>query len=235
MPLHDWTDDRGWDSVHPLWINALRFWLQARLPRGYRAYLGSVPGLSIAADPGRPGLGVRAWQGSEREAGASQSSVLVEGPQPDFQAVALLHPEPASAIHVFFQGRMVAAIELVSPRNTDRPSSREFYRNRYLGYLWSNVNLMLVDVHRRPVGFSFVEAMATEIQCRLPVGLPPHAVSWNVGAPIPEGGQILEGWYRPLTVGQPLPTLPLALAGDRSLLIDLEATYNEAARRAYLE
>ena len=32
MPLHDWSDDRGWDSVHPLWINALLFWAQERLP-----------------------------------------------------------------------------------------------------------------------------------------------------------------------------------------------------------
>ncbi len=62
MPLHDWTDDRGWDSVHQLWINALLFWAQDRLPPGYRAYLGSVPGLSIGAEPGRPDLGVRTWQ-----------------------------------------------------------------------------------------------------------------------------------------------------------------------------
>ena len=36
MPLHDWADDRGWDSVHQLWINALLFWAQDRLPSGYR-------------------------------------------------------------------------------------------------------------------------------------------------------------------------------------------------------
>jgi hypothetical protein len=52
MPLHDWTDDRGWDSIHQLWINALLGWLQGRLPGGYRAYLGSVPGLRIWSDKG---------------------------------------------------------------------------------------------------------------------------------------------------------------------------------------
>jgi hypothetical protein len=94
---------------------------------------------------------------------------------------------------------------------------------------------MLVDVHRRPSGFSFVEAIASELQCQFPVGLPPHVVSWNVGGPTPEGGQFLDGWYRSLAVGDPLPTLPLTLNAERSVSIDLDHTYGEAARRAYLE
>jgi hypothetical protein len=230
MPLHDWTDDRGWDSVHQLWINALLFWLQERLPAGYRAYPGSVPGLSIAAEPGRPDLAVRAWGPSPQS--PSNAAAM---PEPDFQAVGLLHPEPPAAVHVLRGGQLVAAIEVVSPRNKDRPSAREFYRNRFLGYLWSGVHLMLVDVHRRPIGFSFVEALAAEMQCQFPVGLPPHAVSFNVGGPTPEGGQFLDGWYRSLAVGEPLPTLPLALSAELSLSVDLEHTYDEAARRAYLD
>jgi hypothetical protein len=234
MPLHDWADDRGWDSVHQLWINALLFWVQDRLPPGYRAYLGSVPGVSIGAEPGRPDLGVRTWQSAAEET-AARSEAVVEAPQPDFKAVALLRPAPRPAVHIFRQGQLVAAIELVSPRNKDRPASREFYRNRYLSYLWSGVHLMLVDVHRRPLGFSFVEAMAAEVECQFPVGLPPHAVSWNAGGPTPEGGQFLDGWYKALAAGEPLPTLPLALTAERSLLIDLERTYSEATHRAYLD
>jgi hypothetical protein len=233
MPLHDWTDDRGWDSVHQLWINALLAWAQERLPAGYRAYLGSVPGLSITAEPGRPDLAVRAWHpgGAQATGTAARSPV----PEPDFQTVAVMHPEPPAAVHVFRGGQLVAAIEIVSPRNKDRPSSREFYRNRFLGYLWSGVHLMLVDVHRRPLGFSFVEAMAAEVQCQFPVGLPPHAVSFNVGGLTPEGGQFLDGWYRSLAVGETFPTLPLTLSAELSLSIDLEHTYAEAARRAYLD
>jgi hypothetical protein len=235
MPLHDWSDDRGWDSVHQLWINSLLYWAQDRLPPGFRAYLGSVPGLTIASEAGRPDLGVRTWPSTGEEKPAGQPKALIEELRPDFQTVALLHPEPPLAVHVFRQGQLVAAIELVSPRNKDRPSSREFYRNRYLGYFWAGVHLMLVDVHRRPLGFSFAEAMAAEVQCQFPVGLPPHAVSWNVGGPTPEGGQFLDGWYRSLVVGEPLPTLPLVLTAEKHLLIDLEQTYSEAARRAYLD
>jgi hypothetical protein len=230
MPLHDWTDDRGWDSVHQLWINALLFWLQDRLPVGYRAYLGSAPGLTIATESGRPDLAVRAWQPVQQ--GSSDELAV---PEPDFQAVGLLHPDPPAAVHVFRGGQLVAAIEVVSPRNKDRPSARDFYRNRFLGYLWSGVHLMLVDVHRQPLGLSFVEAIAAEMQCQLPVGLPPHVVSFNVGGVTPEGGQFLDGWYRPLAVGEGLPTLPLALSHESSLSIDLEETYSEAARRAYLD
>jgi hypothetical protein len=235
MPLHDWSDDRGWDSVHPLWISALLYWVQDRLPAGYRAYLGSVPGVTIASELGRPDVGVRAWQPLDPQGRQSRADALIDEPEPDFRAVATLSPEPPSAVHIFRQGQLVAAIELVSPRNKDRPSSRDFYRNRYLGYLWSGVHLLLADVHRRPGGYSFPEAMAAELGCPFPVGLPPHAVSWNVGGSAPEGGRFFDGWYRPLAIGEPLPALPLVLAAGKSLLIDLEQTYSEAARRAYLD
>lgn len=226
MPLHDWSDDRRWASVHQLWIVELLSWLQQRLPAGYRTYLGSIPGRKFD---------VGDWETREQRM-LKVSDDLIDKPPPDFQTVALLHPEPhAVGVHVYRQGELVAVIELVSPRNKDRPSSREFYRNRYLGYLWSKVHLMLIDVHRRPVGFSFVEAMAAELQCQFPVGLPPHAVSWNAGGITPEGGQFLDGWYRTLTVGEELPTFPLALTAEKSLRIDLEQTYTTAARRAYLE
>ena len=38
MPLHDWKDDRGWDSVHLVWLAQLLDWVQPRLPAGYRAF-----------------------------------------------------------------------------------------------------------------------------------------------------------------------------------------------------
>jgi hypothetical protein len=63
---------------------------------------------------------------------------------------------------------------------------------------------------------------------------PPCAVGYRVGEPVPEG-TVLARWLRPLQIGQPLPTIPLALDTHRQVLIDLEHTYHEAARRAYLD
>ena len=92
---------------------------------------------------------------------------------------------------------------------------------------------MLVDVFAQPAGFSFADAIRADLgfpQPPLPV---PFAVSYRVGEPVPEG-TILAAWPRPLAVGRPLPTLPLALTVHTSVGIDLEHTYMRAARRVYL-
>src|SRR5689334_8439065 len=59
MPLHDWTDERGWDSLHPLWLVYLVEWIQPRLPEGYKAFVGRVPALTGATTDDKPNVIVR--------------------------------------------------------------------------------------------------------------------------------------------------------------------------------
>src|SRR5438552_4349938 len=59
MPLHDWTDERGWCSLHPLWLVYLVEWIQPRLPEGYRAFVGRVPALTVATTNCKPDVSVR--------------------------------------------------------------------------------------------------------------------------------------------------------------------------------
>ncbi len=59
MPLHDWTDERGWDSVHPFWLAYLVEWVQPLLPEGYKAFLDGVPALTVATGNGKPDVSVR--------------------------------------------------------------------------------------------------------------------------------------------------------------------------------
>jgi hypothetical protein len=61
MPLHDWTDERGWDCVHPFWLTYLVEGIPPRLPEGYRGFLGGVPALTVASGNGKPGVSVRQW------------------------------------------------------------------------------------------------------------------------------------------------------------------------------
>src|SRR5436190_10141332 len=136
MPLHDWTALTGWDGVHQVWIVELLYWIKPRLPAGYRAYIGTTPTFAIGA-PGeeRPDVGVRAVP-----EGNGSPTPVAPGPveEPDQEiAVTTLATEPA--LFVEYQGRLIAAVELVSPRNKDRPSACAAYAAGYAGYLLKGV------------------------------------------------------------------------------------------------
>jgi hypothetical protein len=231
MPLHDWKDDRGWDGVHLIWLAQLLDWVQPRLPAGYRAYLRSVPALTIDAPSGRPDLSVRRWEDPPAEATQIAADA---GEAPDLEAAATFTLDPQRAVHIDLHGRLMAAIEVVSPRNKDRPAARERYLGRYVGYLSQGVHLLLIDALPRPVGFSFADALAANLGFAQPACPAPYVASYRVGEPVPDG-TILALWRRGLRIGEPLPKVPLALDVNKSVLIDLEHTYYEAAKRAYLD
>ena len=231
MPLHDWSALPGWGGVHQVWGVELLYAIKPLLPPAYRAYLGTTPAFAIDAPAeGRPDVGVRDWP----PGGSTSTDPTGVTPDADEEmAVATLTAD--TALLVERAGRLVAAVELVSPRNKDRASAQATYANAYAGYLLRGVHLLLVDVHRRPVAFSFTDQVAAVLGTPRP-GLPaPSAVAYRVGGPSPAGGRFLAVWRRPLTVGQPLPTLPLPLSADEAVAVDLDATYRRAADAAYLE
>lgn len=235
MPLHNWTDDSGWDSVHFLWIASLFHWIKARLPAEFRAYVGSVPALSVTGVE-HPDVAVRHWLAEpppDVVPPPAASDVDFETTEPDIET-ATITLDPQKAIFVSYRGRLVAAVELLSPRNKDRPSARDHYLARYLGYLREGAHLMLVDVLPRPVDFSFADALARELEIEQPATPPPLAASYRVGEPAPNGGRLLAIWQRALKVGQPLPTMPLPLTVHAAISVDLEDTYMQAAADAYL-
>jgi hypothetical protein len=230
MPLHDWKDDRGWDSVHPLWLAELLYWMQDHLPAGYRAYLGAVPALTVGTANGRPDVLVRRWDPETAGSKATETAVI----EPDLEAAITVELDPQRAVHIDLHGVLIAAIEVTSPRNKDRPDSRETYSRRYLGYIRQGVHLLLIDVLPHPAKFSFADAIAADLKLKQPETQPPFAVSYRVGEPIP-GGTFMAYWRRACQVGQPLPVIPLALNVHQAVNIDLEHTYHQAAKRAYLD
>ncbi len=174
MPLHDWMDRPGWDGVHLLWITELLRWIKPQLPEGYRAYIGAAPTVAIGAPAERPDVGVRQWEsgpsGTASPSGDGPRTPEKASEEPD-EEIAVATLDPAKALYVERQGRLVAAVELISPRNKDRPVARDTYLSRYVGYLLQGVHLLLVDVHRRPLGFSFADRLAAELQILQPACL----------------------------------------------------------------
>ena len=235
MPLHDWKDERGWDSVRPVWLTYLLEHVQERLPKGYKAFLGGVPSLTVDTGQGRPDVSVRqSGPGPVAESGTSATGVLA----PDLEASASFRLDPQRAIHVDFHGQLIAALELVSPRNKDRADAKETYAGRYLSYLNLGVHLLLVDVLPRPKNFSFSDVITGSLGLDLSPLPPPFAAAYRVGEVVPAGDDmrsLLGVWRRPLQVGEALPTLPLPLTTHEAVNVDLEETYQRAAKRAYLD
>jgi hypothetical protein len=232
MPLHDWTDRSGWEGVRHLWITELLRWVKPRLPAGYRAYIGSAPTVAVGAPAERPDVHVRQW--AEQPSPPEPPPPGETAPEEPDVEIAVAAIDPGTALYMETSGRLVAAVELVSPRNKDRPVARTTYLARYVGYLLEGVHLLLVDVHRRPLAFSFADQIAQELHVEQPPCPPPLAVSYRVGEPAATDGRILAIWRRPLTVGAPLPALPLPITADVMVSVDLEQTYARAAADAYL-
>jgi hypothetical protein len=235
MPLHDWDQLTGWDGVHHFWITHLFHWIKPRLPAEYRAYVGTVPALSVTGAFERPDVAVRHWLPEPPpETPTAPASALDAGLEQPLVETATPTLEPQTALYVAYGGRLVAALELISPRNKDRPAARTSYLYRYLSYLQEGAHLLLVDVHRRPLTFSFADALDQELRIALPALPAPLAAAYRVGESAPQGGRFVAIWRHALTVAQPLPTMPLPLTVQTAIPIDLEDTYQRATADAYI-
>jgi hypothetical protein len=230
MPLHDWNEERDWETVHLLWIAELGRWIKPRLPAGYRMSLATVSALVVGPTPVHPDVSVR--QHAEPTAPLADPEELA----PD-QEVALAMVDPAQVVHVNRAGNLVAVIELISPRNKDRPESRRTTTDRFIGYLTHGIHLLMVDVHPRPADFSFADDLAAALLFPAPALPAPCATSYRMGglSLVAGAGHLMAMWRRPLAVGQPLPSLPLPLTREVSVLVDLEKTYRSADSDAYLD
>jgi Protein of unknown function (DUF4058) len=189
MPLHDWTDRPGWEGMHHLWITELLRWIKPRLPTPYRAFIGAAPLLAIGGPPPRPDVGVRQWTLDADPAQPQRTGALSEpgsSIEPD-EEIAVATIDPTTALFVERQGRLVAAVEVISPRNKDRPVSWNAYLARYGSYLMDGVHAMLIDVHKRPLSFSFADAVAQELKLSQPPLPAPCAVCYRVGEPAAAG------------------------------------------------
>ena len=131
--------------------------------------------------------------------------------------------------------RLVAAIELVSPRNKDRPSSRRAFATKCAAYLQCGISLIIVDVVTERVANLHAELVE---RLSLPDGFDwqPDCYVYTVAYRMVQRGEpvVLEAWPSPLAVGAELPTIPLWLAADQVVPLDLECTYTAACRQLML-
>lgn len=123
--------------------------------------------------------------------------------------------------------RLAAAIELVSPRNKDRPRAREAFAAKCAEHLRRGCGVVVVDVvtsRRAGLHVDLLAALAAEAVD--PVAGPLSAVSYRATGSEADGR--LLAWPEVLEIGHPLPTVPLWLGADPVVPLDLEASHRAA-------
>jgi hypothetical protein len=198
-----------WRSFHGAWAAAMaRLLNQGVLPAGYNA----VP----LVDRGGP---------IEIDAAAPQTWTP---PAPGLAVAVELPAVDGVAVQVFADDgdpRLAAAVELLSPRNKGRPPARQAFAVKCVGYLQQGSSVVVVDTvttRRADLNAAILSLLGVAAGAATPAGL--SAVSYRaVGRE--EESQQLQLWPAALALGQPLPTLPLWIASDFSVPLDLEASY----------
>jgi hypothetical protein len=127
--------------------------------------------------------------------------------------------------------RPVAAVEIVSPANKDRPEHRRAFIAKCAALLQEGVCVAIVDLVTTRTSNLYRELMEFlgQPDCAFPDDAPSLyavALRWSNKA----DRWILETWVNPLALGRPLPTLPLWLAEDFAIPLELEPSYEETCR-----
>ncbi len=236
MPLRDHfrppvSKKASWEGFHGMWPASIVQQLRKQLPPGYvaepRVHLGTLMEIDVGALESRAEARSADANGAGSAVGSAWTApapvVAVDTDPPD---------EYAYEVRIFDLDRertLVAAIELVSPANKDRPESRLALVAKCAALLRKGVGVSLVDlvtIRRFNLYAQLMEFLGYPDRTMSNEEPPIYAASCRW---VTRGTRArLEAWSHTLTVGQRLPTLPLWLRDDLVLALDLEQSYEQA-------
>lgn len=214
-----------WRGFHGAWAAAMaRLLNQGVLPAGYYA----VP-LVDRDGPIEIDVATLRDEGAATSGDVAAMRPAWEAPTPALAVAVDLPAADGAEVQVFADDggpRLAAAVELLSPRNKDRPAARQAFAVKCVGYLQQGCGVVVVDtvttrkanLHEAVLTLLGVDVCGTAT----PAGL--SAVSYRT-AERGDESQRLEAWPAELALGRPLPTLPLWIAPEFSVPLDLEASY----------
>jgi hypothetical protein len=236
-PLHP---GRKWESLHAAWAVGLAETLNQRwLPKEYYAEVQTHARAPVEID-------VATYEGVQAAAGSSAgdgiATLTLPAPAWAPPAPALIMPAvfpDTFAVRVFGaepEGlELVAAIELVSPGNKDRPEARRAFAIKCASYLCQGVHLLVMDIvtnRRANLHNEMVQLLEASESLHLPAVPALYAVAYR--AVRRKEKDEIDLWPACFAVGDRLPLLPLALNPELCVPVDFEATYTEACRRLRL-
>ncbi len=243
MPLRDHfrspvNDRHTWDELHGMWPAMIVQQLFAILPTGYTAAPGIHLGKAFEIDVSA--FEVDKSPGSESETGTGDGGVATAAPsQPTRTLETDLAEQDEYEVRVYDTERgrrLVAAIEIVSPSNKDRPESRTAFVAKLAALLQKEVCVSIVDLVTIRQ-FNLYADLLDLIGCTDPqLGLAtPHLYSVTIRSrKPPKNRALLDVWHYPMTLGEPLPTLPLWLKSDLQVSLPLDPGYEQTCRLLHI-
>lgn len=126
---------------------------------------------------------------------------------------------------------LVAAVEIISPSNKDRPENRRAFASKVIQLLKNNVSVSIVDIVSTK-DFNLYDQLLEPLEVTDPaIGLPPSPMyAATLRTRYEEKRRVMDTWYYPLPLGEPFPTLPIWLKETAAISLELEASYEETCR-----
>ncbi len=241
MPLRDHfrpplDKKTSWEGFHGSWPSEIVKALNRKLPPRYlaepRVHLGASMEIDVSAYDQDEPTDVAAVGADEGEGGVA--TAVWAPPRPTFAVAADLPDQYAYEVRVFDawrDRRLVAAVEIVSPANKDRPENRRAFVTKCAALLQQRVSVAIVNlVTTRQFNLygDLLELIGQADPALAPEPPPLYAAAcrWKR---LDEAWHF-ESWMHPLALGQPLPTLPLWLSDEFAVPLELEASYDETCR-----
>ncbi len=238
MPLRDHfrspvNDTHSWDEVHGGWPMEIVRDLRTILPAGFRAapnvHLGSAFEVDVSthepvAAPDSPVVGTA--EGGTATLAALSPTLTVEADLSELD-------EYEVRIYDSAHGRiLVAAIEIVSPSNKDRPDTREVFVGKVATLLQQGVCVSVVDLVSVRQANLYAQLLALLGRSDPSLGgTPPHMYAVTLRSrKRPKQLSMLDAWFYPMEFGRPLPTIPIWLAPALRVMLPLETSYEETCR-----
>jgi hypothetical protein len=220
---------RHWEGFHAAWAVGIANLLNRRLlPDGYFAEAQVHIGGLVEVDVPTFERG-----GGAAPADGDSGTVAVETWAPPATALTIPFVFPDEVeVQVFRESggaTLVAAVELISPGNKDRPETRRAFASKCASCLHAGVGLVVIDVVttlRANLHDELMQLLGRGEETRFPAGPSLYAVAYRPARTDP-GGDRVTLWPFPLAVGEALPVVPLALRGGPTLPVNLEECYAE--------
>jgi hypothetical protein len=242
MPLLDHfhaplSDSSSWESFHSNWATRLADSLSDMVPPEFRVEEHAHHGPSVEIDV------ATFTQATTKNGHASNNPSTALLSAPTYSPGAPAYTMPVAFPDTFevrvystASGKtLVAAIELVSPGDKDRPEERRAFAAKCASDLTQGISLILIDIvtnRRANLHNDTMRLMDAAAELDFPNGVHLYGVAYR---PVRRDGRSeIDLWPTQIAVGAALPTLPLRLTGDLFVPVDFEATYQEACRRRRL-